>query len=218
VYDYGTRIGHVRITVFGATGRTGRPLVEQAVERGHEVVAFARSPGDVEPRDGVTVVEGDAYTGTGVSEAVTDSDAVVSVLGQTGDGPDDLLTVAGDHILGAMAEHGVDRFVTLVGAGVREAGESVSLSGRVMGTLLKLAARSVLNDAEDHVERVRATDLDWTVVRAPRLVDGEGTGDYRAGDIALGLESVARADVARFVLDCLEKDLYVHAMPKVGSA
>jgi putative NADH-flavin reductase len=208
----------VRITVFGATGRPGRPLVEQAVERGHEVVAFARSPGDVEPRDGVTVVEGDAYAGTGVKEAVADSDAVVSVLGQTSDGPDDLLTVAGDHILGAMAEHGVDRFVTLVGAGVREAGESVSLSGRVMSTLLKLAARSVLNDAEDHVERVRATDLDWTVVRAPRLADGEGTGDYRAGDVALGFESVTRADVARFVLDCLEKDLYVHAMPKVGSA
>jgi putative NADH-flavin reductase len=208
----------MRITVFGATGRTGRPLVEQAVERGHEVVAFARSPGDVEPRDGVTVVEGDAYAGTGVKEAVADSDAVVSVLGQTSDGPDDLLTVAGDHVLGAMAEHGVDRFVTLVGAGVREAGESVSLSGRVMSTLLKLAASSVLNDAEDHVERVRATDLDWTVVRAPRLADGEGTGDYRAGDIALGFESVVRADVARFVLDCLEKDLYVHAMPKVGSA
>ncbi|PSQ37630.1 NmrA family protein [Halobacteriales archaeon SW_12_71_31] len=184
----------MRVTVFGATGRTGRPLVEQAVERGHEVVAFARSPGDVEPRDGVTVVEGDAYTGTGVSEAVADSDAVVSVLGQTGDGPDDLLTVAGDHVLGAMTKHGVDRFVTLVGAGVREPGESVSLSGRVMGTLLKLAARSVLDDAEDYVERVRATDLDWTVVRAPRLVDGEGTGDY------------------------LEGDLYVHAMPKVGSA
>ena len=208
----------MRITVFGATGRTGQPLVEQAVERGHEVVAFARSPGDVEPRDGVTVVEGDAYAGTGVKEAVADSDAVVSVLGQTSDGPDDLLTVAGDHVLGAMAEHGVDRFVTLVGAGVWEAGESVSLSGRVMSTLLKLAARSVLNDAEDHVERVRATDLDWTVVRAPRLADGEGTGDYRAGDIALGFESVIRADVARFVLDCLEKDLYVHAMPKVGSA
>ncbi len=208
----------MRITVFGATGRTGRPLVAQAVERGHEVVAFARSADDVERRDDVRVVEGDAYTGEGLSEAVAGSDAVVSVLGQSGDGPDDLLTVAGDHVTAAMAEHGVDRFVTLVGAGVREAGESVSLSGRVMGALLKVLARSVLEDAAEHVDRVRATDLDWTVVRAPRLTDGEGTGDYRAGDISLGFESIARADVARFVLDCVEDDSHVHEMPKVGSA
>jgi len=208
----------MRITVFGATGRTGEPLVEQAVERGHEVVAFARSPGDVEAREGVTVVEGDAYTGEGVGEAVAGADAVVSVLGQTSEGPDDLLTVAGGHILDAMDEHGVDRFVTLVGAGVREEGESVSLSGRVMGTMLKLVARAVLEDAEEHVRRVRGTDLAWTVVRAPRLAEGEGTGDYRAGDVSLGFESIERPDVALFLIDCLEDEAYVREMPKVGPA
>lgn len=208
----------MRITVLGATGRTGRPLIDLAVERGHEVVAFARSPADVEPRDGVTVVGGDAYTGEGVSEAVAGADAVVSVMGQTGDGPDDLLTAAGDHILSAMDEHGVERFVTLVGAGVREPDEAVSLSGRVMGAALKLLAREVLADAATHVERLRDTDLAWTVVRAPRLTDGEGTGDYRAGDIALGFESVARADVARFILDCLDDESHVRESPNVGPA
>jgi putative NADH-flavin reductase len=131
----------VKITVFGATGRTGEPLVRQALDRGHEVVAFVRSPERLDVRDErLTVVAGDAYTGTGVTEAVDGADAVVSVLGQTGSGPDDLLTVAGDHIVDAMQSAGVDRFVTLVGAGVREEGESVSLTGRVMGTLLELFA------------------------------------------------------------------------------
>lgn len=90
----------MRIAVFGATGRTGVPLVEQALERGHEVVAFARSPGKlgVDNPD-LTVVEGDAYSGEGVAEAVAGADAVVSVLGQSSDGPDDLLTVAGDHVI-----------------------------------------------------------------------------------------------------------------------
>jgi predicted transcriptional regulator of viral defense system len=87
-----------------------------------------------------------------------------------------------------------------------------------MGALLKVLARSVLEDAEEHVRRVRATDLDYTVVRAPRLVDGEGAGDYRAGDIDLGFESVSRADVARFILDCIEDERYVGGMPKVGAA
>jgi putative NADH-flavin reductase len=206
----------MRITVFGATGRTGRPLVEQAVARGHEVVAFTRS-GTNFP-EGVTVVEGDVYEGTGVAAAVEDADAVVSVLGQTSDGPDDLLTVAGDNVLSAMEATGVDRYVTLVGAGVREDGESVSLSGRVMGGLLRLLAREVLDDAREHVARVRETELDWTVVRAPRLTDGPGEGAYRAGETDLGFESVDRADVALFVLDLLEDGEYVREMPKVGAA
>lgn len=207
----------MQIAVFGATGRTGRPLVAQALERGHEVVAFVRSAAKLDVEDSaLTVVEGDAYTGTSVAEAVDGADAVVSVLGQTEDGPDDLLTVAGEHIVAAMDEAGVERFVTLVGAGVRTEGESVPFSGKVMGTVLKLVAGEALEDAKTHVDHVRASDTAWTVIRAPRLTDAAGTGEYRAGDIDLGFESVARADVARFVLDCLEDDQYVHELPKVG--
>ena len=94
----------------------------------------------------------------------------------------------------------------------------MSLSGRVMGTALKLLAGEVLADAAEHVRRVGGSELEWTVVRAPRLVDGEGTGDYRAGDVELGFESVVRADVARFLLDCVEGEQHVRAMPKVGAA
>lgn len=190
------------------------------MERGHDVVAFARDPADLAALedDALTVVQGDAYAGEGVAAAVAGADAVVSVLGQTKAGPDDLLTVAGDNVLDAMADADVERFVTLVGAGVREDGESVSLTGKAMGTLLKLLAKEVLEDASTHVEHVRASDTEWTVLRAPRLVDGDGTGEYRAGDVTLGFESVVRADVARCILDLLEDDAYVGEMPKVGPA
>jgi putative NADH-flavin reductase len=208
----------MQIAVFGATGRTGIPLVRQALDRDHEVVAFVRTPDKLQLEDdALSVVQGDVYSGENVAEAIAGVDAVVSVLGQTDDGPDDLLTVAGDRIMTAMAEAGVTRFVTLVGAGVRTEGESVSLSGKVVGGMLKLLAREVLEDAKAHVEQVRESDLDWTVVRAPRLTDGEGTGSYRAGDIALGFDSIARADVARFMLDCLENGWHVRELPKVGT-
>jgi hypothetical protein len=236
----------MRIAVFGATGRTGQPLLEQALERGHEVVPFVRDetglPETVRTDDRVSIVEGDAYSGEGVEDAIGDDgepvDAVVSVLGQTSDGPDDLLTEAGRHMLAAMDEHDVERavgdadrhipgrqsrparFVTLVGAGVREQGESVSLGGKVMGALLKLLARSVLEDARDHVDDVRSSDTEWTVVRAPRLTEDAHTGEFRHGtDLSLGMrDSAARANVAEFILDCLEEDLYVHEMPKVADA
>lgn len=207
----------MRLAVFGATGRTGIPLVRQALDRGHEVVAFVRDPSKLPIEDSsLTVVTGDAYTGEGVREAVAGVDAVASVLGQSSAGPDDLLTVAGNHVMDAMVAEGVERYVTLVGAGVREPGEDVSLGGKVMGTLLKLVSGEVLADAEAHVDAVRESDLDWTVVRAPRLGEGEGRGEYRTGsDLSPGMGAVARADVASFVLAAIEDDLYVHELPKI---
>lgn len=157
----------MRIAVFGATGRTGRPFVDQALDRGHEIVALVRDPSGlssaIRDDDRVEVIEGDAYGGDGVDRVVGGDgdpvDAVVSVLGQSSGSPDDLLTEAGRHVLAAMDEHGVGRLVTLVGAGVREEGESVSLGGKVMGTMLKLLARSVLEDA--------ATTSSWSGPATP---------------------------------------------------
>jgi putative NADH-flavin reductase len=192
------------------------------------VVAFVRDAPSLSSTvlddDRVSVVAGDASSGEGVEDAIAgDSDpvdAVVSVLGQTSDGPDDLLTAAGRHMLAAMDRHGVDRFVTLVGAGVREEGEPVSLGGRAMGALLQLLARSILEDAQTHVEAVRASDTNWTVVRGPRLTENAHTSEFRHGaDLSLGMrDSAARANVAEFILDCLEDGLYVHEMPKVADA
>jgi putative NADH-flavin reductase len=218
----------MRIAVFGATGRTGQPLVEQAVERGHEVVAFVRDatglPSTLRNEDRVSTIAGDAYTGEGVDRAIAGDgdpvDAVVSVLGQTSDGPDDLLTEAGQRMLAAMNQRDVKRLVTLVGAGVREEGESVSLGGWMMGALLKLLARSVLEDARDQVERVKGSDTRWTVVRGPRLTEDAHTGEFRHGtDLSLGMrDTAARANVAEFIIDCLEDDLYVDEMPKIADA
>jgi putative NADH-flavin reductase len=206
----------MRLAVFGASGRTGVPLVEQALGRGHAVTAFVRDRNKLPvEHDRLRVVVGDAYTGEGVDEAVADADAVASVMGQTSASPDDLLTVAGGQILNAMERHGVERFVTLVGAGVRVEGERVSLAGRVIGGLLKVLNPAVLADAENHVEDVRRRDLAWTVVRAPRLSEGEPRGEYETGDVAPGRKAVSRADVADFVLDVIENDWYVHNLPKI---
>jgi len=219
----------MELAVFGATGRTGQPLIEQALERGHDVVAFVRDPAGlsaaVRESDRVSIIEGDAYNGEDVERAIAGGeddpsdavDAVVSVLGQTSDGPDDLLTEAGNNILTAMDRHGVDRFVTLVGAGVREEGESVSLGGKVMEALLKLLARAALEDARDHVEMVKDSGMRWTVVRAPRLSEDAHTGEFEHGtELKLGMgDSASRANVAQFILDCIEGEQYIHEMPKI---
>lgn len=208
----------LRLTVFGASGRTGSLLVEQALAAGHEVCAFVRDKEKLGLEDDrLEIIEGDAYTGENVPEAISDAEAVLSALGQGENTPDDLLTVAGEHIIEAMRAEGTERLVTLVGAGVRHEDDEVSFGGKLVVGVMKVVAGDTLLDAREHVSSMRGTDLDFTVVRPPRLTGGEHTGNYRTGSLTLGpRNSISRADVADFMLSCVENDEYVREMPMVS--
>ena len=83
----------MRVAVFGASGRTGRPLVEQALARGHEVRALARDPSRLRVgHERLVVIRGDVLDAAKVEEAVAGTDAVLSALGQTKTSPNDVQT------------------------------------------------------------------------------------------------------------------------------
>ena len=194
------------LTVFGATGRTGRPLVEQALLKGHAVRAFVRSKEKLADQqdlsdDLLTPVEGDVTDAAPVARAVRGADAVLSTLGHAEGAPDDVQTVGTRHIVSAMKTHGVERFISETGAGVSDPKDENHLGGRIMNGLLDFFAPKVAEDARAHAEVIRQSDLDWVVVRAPRLTEGPHTGAYREGFLKLGpLSKIARADVADFML------------------
>lgn len=198
----------MKLAVFGATGRTGRPLVRRALDGGHEVTAFVRDAGkldaDVRDDERVTVVEGDVRDAETVADAVEGVDAVISTLGHAEGSPDDVLTVAADHVRRAMERAGVSRLVWLSGAGVRtDEDPDPTLGGRAMTAALKFVGGDLLEDSERAVRAIVDSDTEWTVVRAPRLTDGERRGEYRTGYLRLGpRDSLSRADAADFLLRC----------------
>jgi putative NADH-flavin reductase len=208
----------MKLTVFGATGKTGRQVVEQALAEGHEVTAFVRDPAKLGLRhERLRVVQGDVADAARVAEAVAGRDAVVSALGQTKASSKDVLTVAAEHLVAGMRQHGVRRLVSLVGAGVPDERDEGSLGRSFMRGLMKLVARHVLEDAERHAEIVRASDLEWTLVRPPRLTEGERTGRYRTGYMRLGARhAISRADLAEFMLALAGDGRYLREAPMVS--
>ena len=215
----------MKLTVFGATGRTGRHLVEQALAAGHEVTAFVRNPSKLADvglsaqHEGLTVVQGDVKDAARVEEAVRGADVVLSTLGHTKTSAKDVQTVGTRNILRAMDEYGTDRFISETGAGVADPRDGKrSLGAKVMGGLLKLLAPDVLRDAEHHAEAIRASDAAWTLVRAPRLTDGLRTGVYQTGYLNLGPGAKAsRADVADFMLKLALEGGYKREAPMITS-
>jgi putative NADH-flavin reductase len=209
----------VNIAILGSTGKVGTHLVEQALDRGWGVIAFARTPeklGDL--RERVTVIEGDVRDADAVDRAVRNADAVVSAVGHTESSADDVLEVTARHVVDSMREHGVKRFVTLVGAGVESGEDKGSLSRWVVRSAMKLFVGTMLEDAQRHSDLIGESDLDWTVVRPPRLNDDDPTGETRAGYLDLGFsDQCTRADLATFMLDSVESDRWVGELPMVAN-
>ena len=207
----------MRLLVFGASGKTGHELVREAVDRGHTVTAFVRTPGKLAiTGSSVRVLEGNVADSAAVTAAIAGHDAVVSALGVSKPLTHDADVIAGiRNIIGAMEEHGVRRLIYLSFIGVRESRAAV---GFVLRYIAPIPLRHEIADHEVKESLIRSSRLDWTIVRPPKLTNGPPTGDYRSGeDISTWkpVPTLSRSDVAQFVLQELVESRYVRRAPRL---
>lgn len=199
----------MRIVVFGAAGRTGQQIVEQALGHGHEVTAFVRATPLVLEHPRLRTATGDVFDFGAVSSAIRGHDGVASALGIGDRGTPDLHERGIANIVHAMAEHDVRKLVAVSSASVGRAEEPGLLGGvrSLMAGRMEVARR----DLSRMEQRIMASDLEWTIVRASGLNDGPKTGAYRMtrdGSPIPKAERISRADLAGVVLAALETEEY----------
>ncbi|NJN17330.1 MAG: SDR family oxidoreductase [Oscillochloris sp.] len=209
----------MQISVFGASGRTGRPLIEQALAQGHQIVGLVRDPAKLPiQHERLQVVQGDISDPQAVDQAIAGSEAVISVIGHVKHSPADLQAVATRNIIAAMRRHNVRRLVSLTGAGVRAPQDQPKLFDHVIRFALKTMAGDVLRDAIAHAELIQSSDLDWVIVRGPMLTDGPRAGNYRVGWVGVNTSPrITRADLADFLLTQATDQRYIRKMPMVSA-
>ncbi|HET7767408.1 MAG TPA: SDR family oxidoreductase [Chloroflexota bacterium] len=208
----------MKVVVFGASGKTGREIVKQGLQGGHEVTAFVRDPAKLDiTHERLRAAKGDVRDAAAVAEAVAGQDVVLSALGPAK--PDfNTMTLGMKNVLAGMKQHGVRRLVTLTGAGVPDPNDRPGPFNHFIVFLLKRLSPGVLEDSLGGVERVRASDVDWTVVRVGRLNDGPQTGNVQVGWVGTGPKPfISRADVAAFMLREAAERRHVRQSPMIGS-
>ncbi len=208
----------MKIALFGATGRTGMQVLQQALAANDEVVALVRAPAKVTVQDPrLTLIQGDAMNAADVDKTVQGVDAVISTLGQRKDSPRDMQTVAIRNVVAAMQKYGVKRLVSLTGAGVDAPQDKPKFMNHVIKLALKTISGHVLRDAVQHFEVIKNSPLDWVVVRGPMLTEGPHTGKYRVGWVGVNTgPRISRADVADFLLKQATDTTYLHQTPMIS--
>jgi putative NADH-flavin reductase len=199
----------MRIAIFGASGRTGRQLVEQAVSQGHEVTAIVRNPNGL-PSDlhgAVRLVQADVMDPDAIAPALADADTVVSALSGPARAASSVWSESTRSIVQAMREASVWRFIAITGSMLDATGD-----GPFFRYIGKPIARRLLKGSANDMRRaeqlVHDSGLEWTIIRAPRLTDKPARGRYR---ISVGRNvprefSLPRADLATCTLAVLADD------------
>jgi uncharacterized protein YbjT (DUF2867 family) len=211
------------VVVLGATGGTGRLLVEQAVDRGHTVVAYVRRPEALTGRPGLEVVGGQLDDEPALRAALTGADAVLCAIGPnrpTDLVGTDLMQRMLPAISGAMGAAGVRRLVLLSAYGVGDTFRTASPAGKLA---FRTFARSVYRDKEIAERALATVGLDVTTVYPVVLRNGPPDDTAVVRDLAAvahvsGLPRVSRATVARAMLDAAEDPAAVDGRLVVSSA
>ena len=200
--------------VLGATGRTGLLLLAELLDRGHEVRALVRDPSRLGTLgDRVHVVTGVSTEPGAVGRLLDGASAVVSALGPTSR-QTTLHTDTARLLVGSMPRHGMTRFVGVSGAGIDVPGDRKGGRDRAISWLVRRMGGAVATDKQEEYAVYASSELDRTLVRPPRLVDGPATGRVHHDAHTPGRSpSLRRADLAAVVVDVLDEGLYQRQAP-----
>lgn len=198
----------MKILIFGATGHTGQELVKQALARGHSVTAFARSPEKLRVSGAqLRVVQG-TLDPESMLPAIEGQDAVASALGASGPWTSSPAQVTGIRkIVECMERKSVGRLVYQSALGVGDSRDDLGFL--VRNLLVPILLRRVFAEHLIAEDAIRASKLNWTIVRPTNLTNGPAQGSYHSGPHikdATPLGRLPRADVADFMLQEIEQE------------
>lgn len=208
----------MKLAIFGSTGGIGRQIVEQALEQGHEVTAFTRSPERLtQNHRNLRVVKGDVLDPASVEHAIAGQDAVLCALGMPILNNDKLRAKGTRNIVRAMEKTGVKRLVCLSMIGVGDSWDILPFHYKFL--IFPLILRRACVDHGLQENHVQKSPLDWVIVRPGNFSKGPRTGAYRHGftaaDTAPTLK-ISQPDVADFMLKQMADSAYLRQSPALS--
>ncbi len=209
----------MKLLLIGATGSTGKEILNQALAQTHEVTTLVRNPSAITLQNAyLKIVQGNILDAATVEQAMIGQDAVICSLGVSLSESRKPTTVFSDgtrNLIAAMHKQNIHRLICITGVG---AGDSRGHGGFLYDNILQpLLLRGAYADKTRQEEIMKQSALDWVIVRPGLLTNKEAKGTYRVIiDGSYTIKDIARADVAAFLLEQLTSDTYLKKTPAIS--
>jgi putative NADH-flavin reductase len=206
----------MKIVVFGASGKVGRKVVSLLLAEGHQVRAAIHGNDPFQSSPNLEIVKVDIHNAPEVEAAIQGCSAVISTLGSWGTKTKDILSAGMKNIVPAMTKYNINRIVCITGAGAMDATDSPNVIDKLSRPLLMLVAPRILKDGEEHMAILRASSLDWTVVRSPVMKKSGSRGFALSARSPLPWATINRKDVATAMVRLVVSNEWARSAPFIS--
>lgn len=209
------------ITIFGASGKIGRLLTEQALGKGYIIKAYVHNLQEIGlSHPNLEIVEGTIHDYYKIKQAITESNAVISTMEPSKSFKKKGYPIfeAHRHIIMAMERLHIKRFITITSPVIQSGKDAKSAVTIVPKLFIRLFRHRTYLEFVAIGHMIKKSKLDWTIVRYLYPTNKPHKGKIK---VSFGKQkikfAVSRADIAKFILDQVESREYIHCMPIIGN-
>jgi putative NADH-flavin reductase len=211
----------MKITILGSTGFVGKVLIKKAIDAGYQVKTLARNPEKLEEiKNKIEIITGSVFESSSVEAAIEGSEVVLSTIGppQRNHGDPAQYEKAMKNIVSAMDKYGIKRYIHIGGA-AHQGGENEvwNFNRKFLRLFLNLFGKQILVAKHLEWEVLKTSDLDWTLVRPPRITDVEASGNIVADERRLESLKISVGDLTDFILEQITSKDWIRRAPLVSS-
>lgn len=213
----------MKVILFGATGFSGQGILEEALKQGHEVTILVRDASKIAIKHkNLTLVEGNVLDPQMVASVLHHQEAVIQCLGVGGKGdgkPSTFISDATKVIVDEMQKQNIKRLIAMsnVGAGNSIAFQPWFFTKIILPYFMKWL-KVIIEDKNRMEPIIMNSNLDWTIVRCPNIVDKPAKGTCNAILDGKGLKlSITLPDLSKFMVDQLKQTAFIKQAPSVSN-
>ena len=213
----------MKVTIFGATGFSGQAILADSIKQGHEVTILVRDTSKVQIKhQNLTIVEGNVLNPQTVASVLHHQEAVIQCLGVSGKGdgkPTTFISDATKIIVDEMQNQKIKRLIAMsnVGAGNSIAFQPWFFTKIILPYFMKWL-KVIIEDKNRMEPIIMNSNLDWTIVRCPNIVDKPAKGTCNATLDGKGLKlSITLSDLSKFMVDQLKQTVFIKQAPSVSN-
>lgn len=191
----------MKIVIFGANSKVGKKIIAMGLRHGHLITAFVRNPDKLQMwDDNLKAIKGDTLNYEDVEKAVAGQDLVINTISNktllSSKVTRSVYSSSIKNIVTAMRKNNISRLISITFCNT--AGYIMSFNRLITKPLW----RRLFIDISRHEDIIKASNLNWTIIRPTRLVNVPKTGKYRVGsDIKIkAFSKISRADLADFII------------------
>jgi len=206
-----------KIAVIGGTGKSGKYLVLELLERGCQVKLLLRNPEKLEIQsDLIEIVQGDVRDYESVYSLVQGCTAVVSMLGQAS-GEEPPFSLSTTNIITAMDALNVRRYIVITGLTLDAIGDKKSFKTKFLSRLMKLSFPATTADKQKEYTALVKSTIDWTIIRLPLIEETDSVGPVKVNLLTMPKNNISASDLAIFIFEQLTDTQYFRKAPFISN-